>query len=74
MFDPSVSEAALSDKKASWYRIDDAFANSSITIERPENSHIYVYDKYGSVVYTTHVKDASDDIPLPADGYILFLG
>ncbi len=74
VFDTSVNESELFTGKASWYRIGDDFANSSIKIDRPEKGQIYVYNKYGSAVYTTHVKDASDDIPLPADGYILFLG
>ena len=38
------------------------------------NSAIFVYDKYGDVVYSSHMKDYGDSIPLPKGGYIVFLG
>ncbi|MCR5650360.1 MAG: beta-lactamase family protein [Lachnospiraceae bacterium] len=73
VFDTTLREDELFTGKASWYRIGDDCKDQSFKVERPEGGHIYVYNKYGSVVYNTHVKDASDDIPLPADGYIVFL-
>ncbi|MCR5337839.1 MAG: beta-lactamase family protein [Lachnospiraceae bacterium] len=70
----TVSEVALQTEHASWYRIDDSLANMSISIARPKNSAIFVYDKYGDVVYSSHMKDYGDSIPLPKGGYIVFLG
>ena len=49
-------------------------AEYEIVAERPEDSSVYVYNKYGEEVFTTHVVDASSRIPLPKDGYIVFLG
>ena len=49
-------------------------ANKTITVERPENSAIYVFNKYDEVVYTSHFVGATNDIPLPKDGKILFVG
>lgn len=69
-----ISEINLNSDEARWYRIGADIGGGSITAERPENSVICVYNKYGELVYTTHMKDASAEIPLPADGYILFHG
>lgn len=64
----------LKTMEASWYRIGDDMSEYDMVAERPENSAIYVYNKYGEEVYTTHMVDASEKIPLPKDGYIVFLG
>ena len=75
VMDGTVTEVELKSDKASWYKISDDLANSTITAaDRPENSNIIVYNKYGAVVYTTHRKDEKSEIPLPMDGMILFLG
>ena len=49
-------------------------ANKTITVERPENSAVYAFNKYEEVVYTSHFVGSSNDIPLPKDGKILFIG
>ena len=69
-----ISEVALKTEDATWFRIDDSLANTSISIERPENSAVFVYDKYGDVIYCSHMKGYGDSIPLPKGGYIAFLG
>ena len=70
-----IREVALKDREASWYRIADEMKGRPLTIaERPENSAVYVYNKYGKAIYSSHIKDASEELPLPADGYIVFLG
>ena len=43
-------------------------------MDRPENSALVVYDKFGEVVYSSHMKDYGDTIPLPKGGYVVFLG
>ena len=75
VMDGTVTEVELKSDKASWYKISEDLGNSTITAaDRPENSNIIVYNKYGAVVYTTHRKDEKSEIPLPMDGMILFLG
>ena len=60
---------------ASWYRIGDDLAGTSFTIdEMPENSVVYVFNKYGDMVFTSHIKDAGNEIPLPKGGKVVFLG
>jgi CubicO group peptidase (beta-lactamase class C family) len=74
VFDSNVDEVKLETNEASWYKISDDIAGKSMAIERPENSNIYVYNQFYEVVYSTHMKNASDNIPLPEGGYIVFLG
>ena len=73
MFDLSVKTVDLYTDEASWFRIGDDIAGGTLSVERPEKSNIYVYNKYNEVVYSTHMHIDSD-IPLPAGGYIVFLG
>ncbi len=58
---------------AAWFKIDERIANTTLAFDKPVSSEIYVFNKYGDVVYTTHVKDASGDIPMPRGGLIVFL-
>lgn len=74
VFDGSVKSIELKSREAKWFKISDNMANKTITVERPENSAIYVFNKYDEVVYTSHFVGASNDIPLPKDGKILFVG
>ncbi|MCR4689851.1 MAG: beta-lactamase family protein [Lachnospiraceae bacterium] len=68
-------EIDLKRGQARWYRIDETMANQPLMLEeRPEESAVYVYNKYGEVVYTTHDLDATSDLPMPSGGYIVFLG
>ena len=73
-FTADISEVQLNDASASWYRISDDMANSVLMAERPENSTICVFNKYFELIYSTHVKDASEKINLPEGGYIMFAG
>ncbi|MBQ8951360.1 MAG: beta-lactamase family protein [Eubacterium sp.] len=73
-FDGSIKSIELKSREANWFKISDNMANTTITVERPENSAIYVFNKYDEVVYTSHFVGASNDIPLPKDGKILFVG
>ena len=73
VFDPSLNEVTVKDGEA-WFNIPDSIANCPVTVTRPENSAVYVYNKYGDVIYTTHNKDAGPRIPMPKGGKVLFLG
>ena len=73
-FTPDIRSVELKTNEASWYRIGDDMACRVISVERPENSNIYVYNKYFEPLYSTHVIGASYQIDLPEGGYLLFLG
>ncbi len=74
VFDARVTEVSLHDDEAQWFVIGDDMAGSTITAGRQEDAVIYVYNKYHEVVYSTHMLKASDNIPLPAEGFIMFAG
>ena len=74
-FDGSVNEIVLDSDQPVWFKIGSNMVNTGITItERPEHSAVYVYNKFGEVVYTTHVIGMTNSLPMPEDGYIVFLG
>jgi hypothetical protein len=70
----NTTEIGLNSDLAQWYRIGDDMAYDVITVDRPENSAIYVYNKFLEIVYTTHYTGAQDIINLPEGGYIVFMG
>ena len=74
VFDNSITEVALHDDEAQWFVIGDDMAGTTITADCPEDSVIYVYNKYHEVVYSTHMINANGIIPLPSEGYIMFAG
>lgn len=73
-FDGSIKSIELKSREANWFKISDNMTNKTITVDRPENSAVYVFNKYDEIVYTTHFVGATNDIPLPKDGKILFVG
>jgi len=73
-FTSEIREVSLTTDNAAWFRIDDSMANKNISVERPDHSVVYVYDKYGKVKYNTHMTDYGSIIHLPQDGYIMFAG
>lgn len=68
------TEYVTGSDEAAWYRIGDDIADTSIILERPKNSAIYVYNKYKDIVYSSHVESSVSEISLPQGGYIVFLG
>ena len=72
-FDASVRTVELTEN-AAWYSISDSIANTPLTVTRPENSTVIVFNKFDEPIYTSHVKDAGDVIPMPKGGRVLFLG
>ena len=72
-FDASVKTIELTDN-ASWYSIPDSIANTPVTVTKPEKSAVIVFNKFDEAIYTSHVKDAGNVIPMPKDGKVLFLG
>lgn len=68
-----ITEVKLKTKKASWFKIGNA-ENKSIVLDIPEKSAVYVYDKYDNITYSSYMTDYGNNVPLPTDGKIVFLG
>lgn len=73
-FTADITEISLHSGEAAWYRIGEDMSGKSIAAERPDNSAVFVYNKFRELLYSTHVKDAINTIDLPPDGYIAFIG
>lgn len=74
-FDASLKEIAFVSDAPAWFKIGKEMANAEIAItDRPEHSAVYVYNKFGEVVYTTHVIGMTNILPMPEGGHIVFLG
>lgn len=74
LFTADIAEISLRSGEAAWYRIGEDMGGKSIAVERPDNSAVFVYNKFRELLYSTHVKDAGSTIDLPPDGYIAFIG
>ncbi len=74
VFTADITEISLHSSEAVWYRIGKDMDGKSIAVERPDNSAVFVYNKFRELLYSTHIKDAVNTIDLPADGYIAFIG
>ncbi len=74
VFTADTTEIPLHSGEAAWYRIGKDMIGKSIAVERPDNSAVFVYNKFRELLYSTHIKDASNTIDLPPDGYIAFTG
>ncbi|MBQ4256692.1 MAG: hypothetical protein II714_03455, partial [Oscillospiraceae bacterium] len=72
-FDASVKSVEHTDK-AAWYKVSDSIANTPVTVTRPENSAVIVFNKFDEPIYTSRIKDAGNVIPMPMGGRVLFLG
>ncbi len=73
-FTADITEIPLHSGEAVWYRVGKDMGGKSIVVERPDNSAVYVYNKFRELLYSTHIKDAVNAIDLPQDGYIAFAG
>ena len=74
VFTADITEISLHSSEAAWYRIGKDMGGKSIAVERPDNSAVFVYNKFRELLYSTHVRDAMNTIDLPPDGYIAFVG
>lgn len=74
VFTVDTTEIPLHSSEAAWYRIGKDMSGKSIVVERPDNSAVFVYNKFRELLYSTHIKDAMNTIDLPPDGYIAFVG
>lgn len=74
LFSADITEISLHSSEAAWYRIGEDMSGKSIVVEHPDNSSVFVYNKFRELLYSTHIKDAVDTVDLPPDGYIAFIG
>ncbi|MDD6039297.1 MAG: serine hydrolase [bacterium] len=60
--------------KAVWYSLDESTKGMTMYFEKPERASIYVFDKFDKMVYSSYMLDWPDEIALPSEGRIVFVG
>ncbi|MBE5861910.1 MAG: beta-lactamase family protein [Lachnospiraceae bacterium] len=68
-----ITEVELKTKEASWYKLGGA-KNMTLRLELPEKAAVYVYDQYGNIRYSSHMIQYGNEVPLPENGSIVFIG
>lgn len=68
-----ITEVKLSTKKASWFKLGNT-ENRSISLDIPDKAAVYVYDKYDKMTYSSYMTEYGNNVPLPKNGKIVFLG
>ncbi|MBP5283014.1 MAG: serine hydrolase, partial [Lachnospiraceae bacterium] len=68
-----VTEVALMTKEASWFKIENA-KNLTLRLEIPEGAAVHVYDQYGNLRYSSFMSGYGNEVPLPENGMIVFVG
>ncbi len=73
-FSEEIRDVTTTRDEAIWYNLTDETKGRTVTFERSENTSIYVYDKYGTLVYSTYMMDYPNEVALPTEGKIAFVG
>ena len=69
----NISEIRLTSGAASWYNIGSG-AGRSVTLDIPEQTAVYVYDKHDNVIYSSYMKHYGNTVFLPENGKIVLIG
>ena len=73
-FSEEIREVTTTRDEATWYNLTEETKGRTVTFDRSENTSIYVYDKYGTLVYSTYLMDYPNEVALPTEGKIAFIG
>ncbi|MBR5372344.1 MAG: beta-lactamase family protein [Oscillospiraceae bacterium] len=65
--------AELTSGAAAWYNISGT-SNRTITLDIPDGAAVYVYDRFGNVVYASISEQYGSTAALPLSGKIVFAG
>lgn len=68
-----IHEIALETGRAKWYNIGEADLKS-VTFDIPEKAAVYIYDKFDNVIYSSYMKGYGNNVTLPENGKIVFIG
>ena len=61
------------DGYARWYRVGDAAAGKTMTVDFPENAGFWVYDSHSQLLASSVLWD-SRSVELPEDSLVVFAG
>lgn len=73
-FSKDIREVTTTRNEAIWYNLTEETKGITVSFDRSEFTSIYVYDKYGTLVYSTYMIDYPNEVALPSEGKIAFIG
>ncbi len=73
VLDENTTSVNLKTGEAAWFKIDGV-KNAVLHLDIPEIAAVNVYDKYGSLRYSSHMNRYGNNVPLPEYGMIVFIG
>ncbi|MBQ9905499.1 MAG: beta-lactamase family protein [Oscillospiraceae bacterium] len=68
-----LTAVELTTGEAVWYN-NGSDASRSVRLDIPANAAVYVYDKRDRMIYSSCMKHYGENIPLPANGKVVFIG
>ena len=68
-----IREIPLETGRAKWYNIGE-MGGKTIILDIPEKAAVYVYDRFDKTVYSSYMKDYGNEVSLPENGKIVFIG
>ena len=60
--------------EAAWYTLGEETKGMTLYFEKTENASIYVFDKFDKLIYSSYMLDWPNEIALPSEGRIAFVG
>ena len=72
-FTEDITEVSTETGAAKWFRIE-GLENETVKFDIPDGAAVYIYDQYGNIKYSSHMKEYNAGVPLPEYGMIVFVG
>lgn len=73
-FSREMESVTTKKDEASWYTLGEATKGMTLYFEKPEHASIYVFDKFDKLIYSSYMLDWPNEIALPSEGRIAFVG
>lgn len=73
-FDRDMTSVTTRKDRAAWYTLGEATRGMTMYFDKPEHASIYVFDKFDKLVYSSYMLDWPDEVALPSEGRIAFIG
>ena len=73
-FSREMQSVTTKKDKAAWYILGEETKGMTMYFEKPEHASIYVFDKFDKLIYSSYMLDWPNEVALPSDGRIAFVG
>lgn len=73
-FTRDITHLVTTKDEAIWYHLNEETADSTVSFARTEKTAVFIFDKYGTLVYSNYMSEYPNEISLPVEGTICFVG